>query len=451
MRSPWLTTKYTSLSAVRRLKLKVDGRPFTILLNPAYGSWMVLNQDESERYDFGFLTECEWENLYIRGLAASVETGVVTHDFPPPANLPSLIVVNVTTACNLACSYCFADCQPTTPELMSSEVIRATVSQTLTLPEIKAFTYEFQGGEPTLGTSVIREFIECVEKNRSGKAQIKYHIQSNGTNITDDFVNLATQYGIQVGISIDGPPHIHDAARAFPDGSGSFALIGDGIRKLRASGVPIEGSICNLGRHNVTHIAEILEFFELLEIPFSPRPLNILGRATDRSLHPRPGEWATAFKELHRRSRTSSVENFAIHIWEENTYTPVRDYVCLRFPCGAGREVISVNPNGDVYPCDGFKNEPAFKLGNICETTLLDMLAQPSLGTLKNRVASTIPKCSTCLFRGMCGSCCYSAFGAFGTIWREDPQCSDRRKIFLFLIAEWIRTNILKPKALTAD
>jgi len=51
--------------------------------------------------------------------------------------------------------------------------------------------------------------------------------------------------------------------------------------------------------------------------------------------------------------------------------------MCLRSPCGAAREVVSINPNGDVYPCDGFKGVEEFKMGNILNEKNVDMLKKP--------------------------------------------------------------------------
>ena len=81
-------------------------------------------------------------------------------------------------------------------------------------------------------------------------------------------------------------------------------------------------------------------------------------------------------------------------------------------------------------------------MGNIKTETLEDMLNKSWVKKLRDRTEKDIPKCSKCLFRAMCCSCCYSAYGAFGTVYREDPQCHDRRQIFLFLIDEWIKNNV---------
>lgn len=444
MRSPWLSSYYRKLDKVHTFALTVDGHKFHILLNPEIGSWVALIPDEFEAYQNGTLDELKWESLYMRKLASTADGGQVELAFPGPANYPSVVVVNITTNCNLRCKYCFADCEPFKGEDMTEEVMVTIIQQMLEMPEVGVITFEFQGGEPTTNIPGLRRFIEHAErlKASSGKA-VKYRIETNGILITDDLIALIKRFDIEVGVSIDGPKLLNDAARIYPDGTGTFQDIEQGIRKLRANGITIDGSCCTMGQHNVGNPIEIVEFFNQIDISFKPRPANVLGREIISKMTTKPGEWAEAYKKMYHVSKQGRVDNFSIHIFEENVYTPIRDYICLRFPCGAAREIISINPNGDVVPCDGFKGEQAFVMGNVLEESIVDMLQKDWVVKLRNRTWEDIPKCKECMFHAMCCSCCYSAYGAFGTIWREDPHCIDRRKIFVFLMKEWIRENVL--------
>ena len=69
-------------------------------------------------------------------------------------------------------------------------------------------------------------------------------------------------------------------------------------------------------------------------------------------------------------------------------------------------------------------------------------------GVLKN--SKDIEKCSKCLFRGMCCSCCYSAYGKFGDIYREDPHCADRRQMYIYLMQPWLKANVLNKEEMNA-
>jgi len=450
MRSPWLSARYKKSPAVKALPKTVQGRRFYVLLNPDLGSWAVLDENEYLRYQEDRLTEVESETLFLRGLILDGDSNCAQLDFPKPAEFPSVVVVNITTTCNLRCKYCFADCEPQKGEFMQEDVMRRVIEEMLSMPSNR-ITFELQGGEPLCYKTGMRRFIEISEElNKEKGKSIQYRAVTNGTLIDDEFIDLAKKYNIRFGVSLDGPKDMTDQVRLRADGTGAFDDIVAGIRRAREAGLKIDGSVCTLGQHNCHEGVRIAEFFSQLGIAFKPRPANILGREIEAMTTTKSGEWAEAYKTLYRKSKELGTTNFSIHIYEENVYTPVRDYICLRYPCGAAREILSVNPDGTVYPCDGFKGEARFSMGNIKDESIQSMLKKDWVVELRNRTAESIKKCKSCLYRGMCCSCCYSAYGAYGTVYREDPQCEDRRKIFDFLIEEWIRRYVIGDESQSA-
>jgi len=444
MRTPWLSNIYRKSPKVSVLRKNVDDIPFYILLNPDMGSWVVLTEEEYKRYENDEFTETEYETLYVRGLALDKDGDSASLEFPAPAESPSVVVVNITTFCNLRCLYCFANCEESRGENMSEPVMRRIIEEMFKMPS-GTITFELQGGEPLCYLDGMEKFIQISEEiNKIYGKKVKYRTVTNGTLINDRFIALVKKYNINFGISMDGPKELTDKVRVRADGSGAFDDIIAGVQRAKEAGLKIDGSVCTLGQHNCEHAAEIVDFFASHSISFKPRPANILGREIVSMTTTKPGQWAAAYKELYTRSKVAGITNFSIHIFEENVYTPVRDYICLRYPCGAAREIISVNPDGTVYPCDGFKGEAKFSMGNILTESISDMLKKEWVDELRHRTAASIKKCSTCLYRAMCCSCCYSAYGAYGTVYREDPHCGDRRKIFDFLFEQWIRDYMLK-------
>ena len=443
MRSPWMSSSYQKMPGLRRFVRTVEGQRFTILLNEEMGSWMVFTEEDIKRYDQDRLNELEMESLYMRSLALDDQGEQISYEFPQPEEYPSVVVVNITTLCNLRCKYCFADCGPIKGEFMTQDVMKLLIEQMFEMPT-PLVTFELQGGEPLCFVDGMRRFIEISESLREkyGK-RVQYRTVTNCTLIDDNFIQLAKKYDIKVGVSLDGPKEMTDKLRIRADGTGAFDDIMAGINRLKASGLEVDGAVCTVGQHNCGFPNEVVDFFAENGISFKPRPANKLGRELENNTTTKKGEWAECYKKMYYRSKEVGVENFSIHIFEENVYTPIRDYICLRYPCGAAREVISVNPNGDVFPCDGFKGEPEFVIGNLHSETLKEMLNKDWVKVLKNRTAKDIPSCKKCMFRSMCCSCCYSAYGEFGSIYREDPSCADRKQIFLFLFDEWIRQNIL--------
>ena len=94
---------------------------------------------------------------------------------------------------------------------------------------------------------------------------------------------------------------------------------------------------------------------------------------------------------------------------------------------------LYVNPERPV-------DEEAFNVHGISNEFLAD---KPKFAQMRNRTYKDIPQCSKCMFRGMCCSCCYSAYGKFGSIYREDPHCADRKQIYLYLMQYWLKNHVL--------
>lgn len=66
--------------------------------------------------------------------------------------------------------------------------------------------------------------------------------------------------------------------------------------------------------------------------------------------------------------------------------------------CGAGCEGISVDINGDIYPCHAFVNIDEYKLGNIRDgITNLDVSS-----IFYNYSCDTVPRCKECAIRYFC-------------------------------------------------
>lgn len=446
MRTPWLSSIYKKNPKLSVLKKIVDGQLFYILIHPDAGSWVALNEEEYERYQADKLNETEKETLYFRKLMLDENGEEVEIDFPAPAEFPSVAVINITTRCNLKCRYCFADCDDTKGDDMSPEVMNKAITAMLEMPS-ESITFELQGGEPLCNLEGFELFLQkALQINEKYNKQIKFRTVTNGTLINENFAEIAKKYDIKIGVSLDGPAHINDKTRVYPDGRGTFEDIEKGICYAKAAGLVIDGCVCTIGQHNHKEAEDIFNIFEKHSLDFKPRPANVLGREIESHTTTKPGQWAQTYKDLYERAKKSSVTNFSVHIFEENTFTPIRDYICLRYPCGAAREIITINPDGSVFPCDGFKGEKSFEMGNILHESIGEMLEKDWVKKMRHRSAADIPKCSKCVYRGMCCSCCYSAYGAYGTIYKEDPHCTDRRMIFDFLIEEWIKNNILNYK-----
>jgi len=121
---------------------------------------------------------------------------------------------------------------------MSQEVIRATVSKVkehALCHHLKSVTWIFHGGEPLLvGKELYRFFVEFTNSEFLPEVKPRYMMQTNGTLLTPEWLELFIELGIGFGISLDGTPEAHDTNRVDHQGRGSYKQVSEAT-KLVAS------------------------------------------------------------------------------------------------------------------------------------------------------------------------------------------------------------------------
>ncbi len=157
------------------------------------------------------------------------------------------VTFKVAARCNLNCSYCYVFNKGDTswrerPARMSQEVFEAGIAR---LREAclrsgrDEVSVTLHGGEPTLiGVARARAFFEAARRGLEGVAGVRLAIQTNGTRLTREWVALFDEYRVDVGVSMDGPPAVHDRQRVDHRGRGSHRAVRRGLELLREGGVP---------------------------------------------------------------------------------------------------------------------------------------------------------------------------------------------------------------------
>ena len=154
-----------------------------------------------------------------------------------------LVVVQSTSLCNLDCSYCYL------PDRQKKRVFDLNMLPLLMQRILESpfagpeFSLVWHAGEPlTLPTSWYDQATAIINRSLeqfgAQNIQLDQHVQSNATLINDAWCDCFQRNRIVVGISVDGPEHIHDAHRRFRNGRGSHALAMKGIESLHRNDVP---------------------------------------------------------------------------------------------------------------------------------------------------------------------------------------------------------------------
>jgi uncharacterized protein len=321
--------------------------------------------------------------------------------------------------CNLDCEYCFflskEALYPGDRFRMSDELLDTYIRQLLeshTTPEV---TIAWQGGEPTLmGVDHFRRAIELVEQYRRPGQTVEHTIQTNGTLLTDEWCELLAEHHFLVGISIDGPPELHDRYRVDKKGRPTYDRVVRGLDLLKQHGVDWN-VLCTVNAANQHAPLEVYRFFRddlgarhIQFIPIVERD-NDTGfqegdTVTDRSVD--PDAWGRFMIAVFDEWVTGDVGSVFVPHFDAAlaSWLGMPPSLCIfGETCG---NAVALEHNGDLYSCDHFV-EPDHLLGNITQTHMVELLASPQQRAFGNAKRDTLPAyCRSCEVRFACNGEC---------------------------------------------
>src|SRR5690606_31559259 len=115
--------------------------------------------------------------------------------------------------------------------------IRQLIEAHQRAPEVQI---AWQGGEPTLmGLDFFKRAVELADRYRRPGQRLVHTIQTNGTRLDDEWGAFFKEHDFLVGLSVDGPRHIHDSYRVDKGGAGSFDQVMRGWQALRKHDVAV--------------------------------------------------------------------------------------------------------------------------------------------------------------------------------------------------------------------
>ncbi|MCQ2514954.1 MAG: radical SAM protein [Ruminococcus sp.] len=350
---------------------------------------------------------------------------------------PNHVVMNLTEQCNINCLYCYVDASPTKSCYMSPEMAVRVASEMLKLnvDNDKKITFVFHGGEPTLNLDALDAVCSFLLPY---KERVSLSIQTNATNISDRLISLIKTYDISVGVSMDGYGELHDKTRVDFAGKGTFNRVLQGINRLQDEGIAF-GILTVLNSNNYKHTGEILDYYASLGVhSVAFLRLTEIGRENE---HPElliSGEQIfEAFKDIiewlidYNSTHSIPMEERTISKIAKIISTGKRDYMCMRKPCGAGRETLGIDTTGKVYACDNMVGQSEFYMGDLKENDLKTIIDNSSvLGVINQSVNKMIDECGNCCWKNLCSEVCSAQYymSQHAEI-TDEPECLFHKKI----------------------
>ena len=319
--------------------------------------------------------------------------------------LTSLLVKPAGPDCNMACSYCFYHKKTNLfPHAkiyrMHKEILEEMIRQA-TKQSSGQISFAWQGGEPTLmGLSFFKKAVS-LQQLYGHDRQVGNGLQTNGVLINKEWAEFLNQYNFLVGLSLDGPKHVHDRYRHIRNGDGSWTQVVDKANLLLDKQVAVN-ALTVVTDYSASFPEEIYGFHKALGfnyMQFIPcvetdpedaskaAPFSVSGIKYGIFLCKLFDAWISDFRN---GGPTTSIRFFDSVFYR---YVDMQPPECtLLKECG---DYLVVEHNGDVFACDFFV-EPQWKLGNIMEGKLLTMLnskKQREFGRNKTKLDYSCRKC----------------------------------------------------------
>jgi uncharacterized protein len=145
--------------------------------------------------------------------------------------VPSYVIMQPTTLCNLDCSYCYLPLRADDRRMpvAVADAVARTVNDWAAQAE--RFSVVWHGGEPM-----------AAGRERLGQLMapfvgVEHHVQTNATLVDDAWCEFFVEHDVRIGLSIDGPRHM-TAQRVNRGGAPAYDRILEGVAALRRHDLP---------------------------------------------------------------------------------------------------------------------------------------------------------------------------------------------------------------------
>ncbi|REE97682.1 cyclophane-forming radical SAM peptide maturase AmcB [Thermomonospora umbrina] len=316
------------------------------------------------------------------------------------------VVIQPTTLCNADCSYCYLPDRKVRRE-MPLHVAQAVADGIAQQDSSAPVEVVWHGGEPlALACERFEALLGPFEDLRR-RGRVTHAVQTNGTLIDAGWCELFQKYGVQVGVSIDGPAAAN-GNRMDWSGRPIFGRIMHGISTLTEHGVPFS-VICVVSPQTIGDPSVLLGFFEdsgAVSIGFNVEEFE--GVNTGRAIVDDAAAerfWAAVIR--HRRARPGlrvrELETLASYLarartgrraeWISAPHDPIPTVAWNGDTVLLSPELLGVRAPGHAD----------FLVGNVLQESLPSMLARAHrVGYVRDFVQGLAACEATCGFFSFC-------------------------------------------------
>lgn len=349
-----------------------------------------------------------------------------------------VMIMKATRLCNLRCTYC-NQWREGPNQVMSFPVLARAVRDVLRAPGVRHVQFVWHGGEATLlPTSFYRKALWLQQQFRQPGQVVRNAIQTNATHLNDEWLAFLRRYGVSVGVSLDGPPEVHDQRRLDVSGRPTSARVHAGLERLRSAGVEhgillvVDDAIVDVGPERV--LAYLLDIGVTHVDLLNALPMNTpVGAPWNGAYLP----WPRYIDFLRGMFRSWWPEH-AERLW-------IRELGGLVQQLGGGPPAtcvfagdcfggfLTIDPSGDVSACDKYVDDAGYHFGNLLTQDLTSVLSSGGLHTVRSDNDTAVDRMRDCPWFSVChGGCPHDRY----TSLRRRPDSDQRCCGFAPLLSE---------------
>jgi uncharacterized protein len=322
------------------------------------------------------------------------------------------LVLQPTPFCNIDCSYCYLRHRESRARMTELTIERA-FERVFSSPFIgEHLTLLWHAGEPlALGVDYYRRAFKLLERHKPHNVDVTCHFQTNGTLLSQQWVDLFKEQDARIGVSLDGPAELHDLCRKTRSGRGTFDQTMRGLQILKANDFPFH-VITVLTRESLRSAARLFEFYlenGITQVAFNVEEIE--GVHTNSSLQSTEAElqlraFFTDFLDLTTRHEPRiSVREFdgalqsIINRSSEDYGNPMAEP--MRFiSIGVNGELSTFSP--ELLDYTGVDNT-TYAFGNVHENELAEMLNHPAFLRVRSEIETGLQACrDSCEYFQIC-------------------------------------------------
>ena len=319
----------------------------------------------------GAIEEMEGMDILSFGPRPPLEAAPDTECGPDScAPLPITITLHVAHACNLNCAYCFAfgGNYGGKSELMDFATAKAAIDWLLTeSADAGRCHVDFFGGEPLLNFPLIKRVVPYARARAAKQGVgISFGMTTNGTILSPEILAFIMRHNIGLIVSLDGKAPDHNRIRTFHDGSPTYDVIAENVRRitaacpeqviLRATMTSHNLDIGAIAGHLSRFCPESVEVAPVTEAPTRPTAIR--------------AEHLPALKRhLRKLSRAELIcmvdGRRAPHAFFEKRIEQLLARRKKEYHCGGGKALLGVSVDGSLYFCSSLVGMSEFKMGDV--------------------------------------------------------------------------------------